>query len=371
MDTIQPLPVRLEPQPWEELTSFLTRTAHHMQYQSIAWILQPELLPFCMTSRNLSLLTAQQDYTFLAALLALSEDQIYQMTLHSWDVLSRHLSCFPPFHQKTYSSSPSPHTLPDSTSLGRPLLTRQVYQFTCLPTQTTQICARCLQEPISYDRLYWKMKYLLTCPKHQVLLQRSCGYCHRPILSTRMNPQVCHVCHHAYQNTSLEVPEELSFLLQGDLLTLHALGISQPHPFPRLENDPRTLLPFEQYFALLRALSLSMRYLHVSDFQMLLPAPILTLFTPHRHQPLTPQERIPPLHIATIHWIFAHWPDHFFTFISILQALRREGQRKAPFSFLSLPSTFRTQAPQATELLQTTPRRTTPKRSTRLGLQGI
>ena len=82
MHTIKPLPLRIEPQPWEELSSFLARTARHMQYARSSWLLQPELLPFRMTSRNLSLLTAQDDYTFLSALLALSEEQIYHMTLH-------------------------------------------------------------------------------------------------------------------------------------------------------------------------------------------------------------------------------------------------------------------------------------------------
>lgn len=141
--TIPPLPVRPQPQPWEELSSFLARTARSMQYPSPHWLLQPEMLPSPITSHNLSLLTTQADYTFLATLLALSEEQIYSMTLHPLDVLSRHLFCFPPFHHTMHTPS-LPPLPPQSTPITRPTLTRQVAQFSCLPAQTTHICTLCL-----------------------------------------------------------------------------------------------------------------------------------------------------------------------------------------------------------------------------------
>jgi TniQ protein len=161
MHTITPLPLRIEPQPWEELASFLARTARHMQYAHTSWLLQPELAKQRMTSRNLSLLAAQDDYTFLSDLLALSEEQIYHMTIHPLDVLSRHLLCFPPFQRG--AQKPSPPTISNGTPINRPTLSRQVYQFSCLTSGTTQICPLCLQEPVPYDRLYWKTKYLITC----------------------------------------------------------------------------------------------------------------------------------------------------------------------------------------------------------------
>jgi TniQ len=257
-----------------------------------------------MTSRNLSLLAAQDDYTFLSDLLALSEEQIYCMTIHPLDVLSRHLLCFPPFQRG--AQKPSPPTRSNGTPINRPTLSRQVYQFSCLTSGTTQICTLCLQEPVPYDRLYWKTKYLITCPEHRLLLQRRCSRCHSPILSTRLNPLICHLCQKPYQNTSLAIPEDASFLCQGDLLTLHALGVA-PHSSADRgahAHDRRQLLPDAQYLALMRALSLSMRPLQTADFQAFLPSPVVTLLTQSQSRPFTPQERLPPLHMATIHWLF-------------------------------------------------------------------
>jgi hypothetical protein len=357
-DTIAPLPLRVEPQPWEELAAFLARTARHMQYPRISWLLQPEMLASPMTARNLALLTAQEDYTFLSTLLALSQEQIYAMTLHPFDVLSRHLGCFPPFADSSHQASPPTTIPPRRPPIPRPRLSMQTYQFSCLPANTTQICTHCLQEPVSYDRLYWKVKYLITCPLHRLLLQRSCAGCHHPIFSTRILPLTCQTCHHSFHHDAIPVPEDASFLLQGDLLTLHALGVDLLAPTPissMLEDDPRYRLPAEQYLALLRALSLSMRPFAVSDFHSLLPAPIAPILTHTQSTSFTPQERLPPLHIATAHWIFAQWPDQFFTFLTALQdQARRSGKKKPPFSFPSLPSTFRSQAPLASSLLSTT-----------------
>jgi hypothetical protein len=69
MDTlnIPPLPVHPQPQPWEELSSFLARTARSMHYPDPHWLLHPEMLPSPITSHNLSLLSAPADYAFLAA----------------------------------------------------------------------------------------------------------------------------------------------------------------------------------------------------------------------------------------------------------------------------------------------------------------
>jgi TniQ len=327
-----------------------------MHYPRTTWLLQPERLASPIPpSSNLSLLTRQSDYTFLSALLALSEDQLYSMTLHPLEALSRHLFCFPQFRKKAHPPTPpTPLTPPNNTPINRPTLPSQAYQFTCLPSQTTHICMRCLQESVAYDRLSWKVKYLITCPIHRLLLQRSCLHCKQPILSTRMDPLRCHRCHHPYDEASIAVPDDALFLLQGDLLTFQALGISLPlTSLSTHANDPRSPLPGDQYLALLRALSLSMRPLHTADFHTLLPSLLSDLLIPIIKTTLTPQERIPPLHIATIHWLFSQWPDHFFTFrTAFLKLALSTRQKKCRFP--SLPHTFSTQAPQADRLLSIT-----------------
>lgn len=355
--SITPLPLRVQPQPGEALSSFLSRSAHAMLYPRVNWLLQPEQIPSPITSHNLELLTQQDDYAFLCALLALSQDQVYAMTLHSFDVLSLHLRCFSTPH--TTPPTTSPHasrrmSITPSTPINRPLVSIQTHQFTCLPAQTTQVCPLCLQQSVAYDRLSWKIKYLITCPTHHLLLLRCCPRCQRPIRSTRVNPLACQQCHHSFASDSLPLPDDALFLLHGDLLTLRALGLadslSLTDTYSALQHDPRACLPFAQYLALLRALSLAMRPLSPSTFQTLLPSTLYSTLTRLQRNPLSPQERLPSLHIATIHWIFSQWPDHFFTFLSALQT---QTQR------LRLPNVAKTlsslHAPDAYCLLSTTP----------------
>lgn len=155
--SITPLPLRVQPQPGEALSSFLTRTARAMLYPRVSWLLQPEQIPSPITSHNLELLTQQDDFAFLCALLALSQEQVYAMTLHPFDVLSLHLRCFPPFQHRpphTAPSATSPHasrrmSITPSAPINRPMLSIHTHQFTCLPAQTTHLSAlssgnRCL-----------------------------------------------------------------------------------------------------------------------------------------------------------------------------------------------------------------------------------
>jgi hypothetical protein len=93
-----------------------------------------------------------------------------------------------------------------------------------------------------------------------------------------------------------------------------------------------------------------MRPLQTADFQAFLPSPVVTLLTQSQSRPFTPQERLPPLHMATIHWLFAQWPKHFFTF-ETLRTVHARHRKKRAFSFFSLPSTFRTLAPHAYQIL--------------------
>jgi hypothetical protein len=37
-----PMPLRILPLPWEDLASFLSRTARDMEYEQPKWLLQPE-----------------------------------------------------------------------------------------------------------------------------------------------------------------------------------------------------------------------------------------------------------------------------------------------------------------------------------------
>ncbi len=79
---ISPLPLRVEPLPWEDLGSFLARTARRMSYETIARLLQPETTSYQVRAGELPTLSRQADYDFLSHLLLLPEETLYQMTLH-------------------------------------------------------------------------------------------------------------------------------------------------------------------------------------------------------------------------------------------------------------------------------------------------
>jgi len=67
--SISPLPQRIQPLPWEDLGSFLNRTARHMGYETTSWLLQPETISYQIDPRDLSTLSKQMDYDFLSHLL--------------------------------------------------------------------------------------------------------------------------------------------------------------------------------------------------------------------------------------------------------------------------------------------------------------
>lgn len=207
-----------------------------------------------------------------------------------------------------------------------------------LPNQTTQICPLCLDEPIAYDRLYWKCRYLLTCPVHALHLQRSCSVCHKRIPSLRLRPTHCPFCGSRYQGTSPLVgtpSPETACLLYGDLLTLHALDVKElplHHSFAPAPHDPRGTFSSAQYFALLRAICLSLLPFQTAHFKTFLPPVIYDVLLANK--PTYPK-RVPSLHVAIAHWIFADWPIHFFAFLGALEYQFGHGKKSTP-SIISL-----------------------------------
>jgi hypothetical protein len=335
---INPLPLRVRPLPWEDLHSFLARTAKRMQYEKATQVIQPEMGDHHIASSQVSLLTEQSDYTFLSDLLRIPEEALYQMTLHRFWTPFEHLDFFPvlkdPYKCDLYLQ---PRTTPYRSPIQRPRLEIGLLSNFFLPNQITQICPLCLQEGIAYDRLYWKARYLLTCQKHAVLLLRLCPTCQKPIPSSRLEPTSCPFCHRAYHSSSsmpVPLPSEAACLLHGDFLTLRALGVTPLPTHPSIsasKSDPRESLPPEQYFALVRATCISLHPLQVPDFQTFLTPAFYDFLVQSKitHRPYP--DHVPPLQVAATHWIFAAWPDHFFTYLDALQQWSRHARKKHAF----------------------------------------
>lgn len=143
---MHPLPLRVQPQPWEDLHSFLTRTAHRMHYDKATQILQPELGSHHITSSHISLLTEQADYTLLSDLLLLPQDTLYQMTLHRFSAPFQQVELFPVLKDFFISKNNlylHPATPTYHAPIPQPRLAPGLRRNFFLPNQTTQICPLC------------------------------------------------------------------------------------------------------------------------------------------------------------------------------------------------------------------------------------
>src|SRR5260370_27266361 len=77
-----PLPVRVLPEPWEDLASLLSRTAVQMGYNKVEWLLRPEDSAYSRLNFNVCFLLEEASYQYLGNLLQLSEEALYKLTFH-------------------------------------------------------------------------------------------------------------------------------------------------------------------------------------------------------------------------------------------------------------------------------------------------
>jgi hypothetical protein len=148
-----------------------------------------------------------------------------------------------------------------SPRIDRPKLAEWDYRTFFLPVSSIKVCPLCLEETEAYDRLYWRTRFLITCPRHAVFLRASCPACHAAIPSLRSSPTRCPTCGKGDYRTAprslhLFLPEA-SCLLAGDLLTLKALGVdgeaASGHSASWQEEGLASLSPL-QYFSLLHSI---------------------------------------------------------------------------------------------------------------------
>src|SRR5947207_3250189 len=81
--SLAPLPRRVVPRPWEDIASFLSRSASVMGYPDPRWLLHPQEVQWWgITESYLAYLSRKDDYLILGSLLKLNEEALYQMTIH-------------------------------------------------------------------------------------------------------------------------------------------------------------------------------------------------------------------------------------------------------------------------------------------------
>lgn len=161
------------PYPWESLSSVLTRMAHKMGYRRPEWVLrssreEPSAPSF---PADVTLLEPGDATRWLGRRLRLDEEVLYQLTLHRFATALQAPSG-PEKRRPTFS--------PSGTD-GQFLLTQATAWRHCTPIGTTQLCPAYLDEEKSYEPLYWKLRYVLLCPRHRLFLIDRCPVCHQLI----------------------------------------------------------------------------------------------------------------------------------------------------------------------------------------------
>jgi hypothetical protein len=293
--SLRPLPQRAIPSPWEDLSSVIARAARKMGYEHLVWILRPQGIAHTIAPRSLPFLRRRLDYQVLTDLLQLDEHTLYGLTLHRFfSSLER--------HEKAYRIK-----VPGHSFIERPLLRSSSRQEFFWSELKTQVCPLCLDEAHGYDRLYWRLRSVLLCPRHRVLLNQRCPTCAAAIPALRSHLTRCTTCHGGdYRQRCIALLPEDQWLYDNHCLLFTQLGIREEEGIAPLPTSfsPLALLPSWQYFGLhtdfltiFSSTSPAMRTLQA----FLAEAPPVRAL----------QARFPFTNLLLLHYILAGWPAHF------------------------------------------------------------
>ncbi len=239
-----PLPVRVVPEPWEDLASLLSRTAVQMGYKKVNWLLRPEDCAYNRIDPDVCFLLQDAAYQYLGHLLQLSEEALYKLTFHRFLLQM----------QIPDEVQPTP-----SGYLQRPLFfpsghaTRQLF----LSKSVARVCPTCLAEEPACGVLYWNIGPIVTCLKHRIFLVDCCPHCQRKIPRLRSVLTHCPRCSYGDYRlaATVNLPEEPLFLSSQALILAH-LGVEEEYrggvPTVYGESPLHGLLPW-QYFQLLKS----------------------------------------------------------------------------------------------------------------------
>jgi hypothetical protein len=341
MDTMQhitPLPRRVQPLSWEDFGSFLVRTAKHMGYQTPHWILKPETSSYHIDIWKLSALSRQADYDFLSQLLLVPETRLYQMTTHRFSpLLEQHSDegekASIQLRQQRHLNTPY-----QWRSINRQLLYRNLGGFFLSNSLNIRICPLCAQSPEAYDRIYWRIRPLLTCPIHDVLLQTSCPVCLKKWPSLRFSGAYCPSClqpiHQDPKDLQKQKHPAFFYILQGDSLLLQMFGYEQG-PSDRIAvsraQDLRAFLPAEEFLRLFHVYCTKISPLSKEALSTFLPPSFYELLTLLENTTDSIQMKKRAVHSAIIHWLFLGGEAHYFAFLDTLNFLQRETHPVALF----------------------------------------
>src|SRR5258708_23052233 len=238
-----PLPVRVVPEPWEDLASLLSRTAVQMGYKKVNWLLRPEDDAYIRLNFNVCFLLEDAAYHYLGYLLQLNEEMLYKLTFHRF-LMQMHAPD---------EVQPSPLGY-----LQRPLfLQGHATRTLFLPQSAARVCPRCLAEEPVCGVLHWNIGPVVACLKHHIFLVDCCPHCQGKIPHLRSAITHCPHCSSGDYRLAptVDLPEDPLFLSSQALILAH-LGVEEEYrggvSTVYGESPLYGLLPW-QYFQLLKA----------------------------------------------------------------------------------------------------------------------
>lgn len=308
-----PLPVRVKPEPWEDLASLLSRTAVQMGYKHVDWLLWPEDCAYIRLGRDVCFLFQDETFQYLERLLQLSKEALYKLTLHRF----LHQMQTPGEKQTTLSGY---HECPLFPRLGH------AFRKLFLAKSATRVCPKCLAEEPAYGLLYWNFGPVVSCLKHHIFLVDCCPLCQAKIPRLRSILTRCPRCNRGDYRLAptVKLSEDPLFLSSQAMILAH-LGVEEEYRggVPTVyEDSPIHGLKSWQFFQLLK-----------SFWNVLGP-----FFPNHPVLQTVASLSIPSgsrtgskLQLSLGEWasfvltfrtLFASWPDNFISLLESLQSVR-------------------------------------------------
>ncbi len=309
----------VSPQPWEDLASVISRIARNMDLAQADWVLiSPEAPHRKVYSLDLPLLRRPADYQVLERQLGLDERSLYRLTLNRW---ATHLQA--PEKGAHVVSSASPEQ-----TIGRPLLSRSAVRRIGISLRDIKLCPACLEEEPCYDRLFWRLRLVILCPHHSLLLIDRCPLCHEPIPGLRPVSEKCPYCQRGdYRQIPHALIPSTSLLYQGQLLLLNLLtseGTTNAKCPSIFAGSPILSVEPWQYFALSERFE-NLMWLRSSKNPVVQSLKKLAWTDDHVSSE-SPLIREPAMHMILFHYLLASWPENILTLIDRVAKLT-EGQQ--------------------------------------------
>jgi hypothetical protein len=304
------------PRPWEDLASVISRVARNRGDEYADWVLWFHDSSYRLSVDTIPVVARRADYQFLSHLLRLDEVMLYQLTLHR---LAAAL-------QPPGSTIRQRARFADALDIERPLLLATMLERFCLPLTTTKVCPACLDEQEGYDRLYWRLRPILICPRHALFLIDRCPRCALPIPALRISLTTCPHCDTGDYRTARRWSLSSDTLLStGELFLLQRLGVDQvigqgsSCPFA---NSPLSSMESWQCFQLLDLFGLV--YRHLLPDRLFAYVGRKVGLHDMCTTPVPPEAKALARQISLFHALFLSWPQQCLILMGILEGIGHE-----------------------------------------------